>query len=126
TSGAQVGRRRRGAGGSPPPLGTACVRQRMRAWLLFPRSADLTAPEALDDPVDAALGICPVGDCLIGVPARRDPGHQHVEIELADKVEALEVTGTITRREHRGDPLPLVQVDRVAREQEAVLAAVPE
>jgi hypothetical protein len=63
---------------------------------------------------------------VVGLAAGRRPRNEHVEVELADELEALEVALTIACREHGGDPLAPVEVDGVVREEEAVLAAVPE
>jgi hypothetical protein len=53
------------------------------------------------------------------------PRNERIEVELADELEALYVEAAVARREHRGDPLALIEVNRVAGEQKAMLAAVP-
>jgi hypothetical protein len=86
----------------------------------------LAAPQALEDRVDppARVGGIGRGD---GGRAARGPGHERVELEAAQQLEALDggraVAGAL---EHRGDPLAGADVDRVAGEQQALLAAVPE
>jgi hypothetical protein len=52
------------------------------------------------------------------------PRYEHVEIELADEIEVLDVSGTVARLESGGDPFTLIQVDGVTGEQEAVGFAV--
>jgi hypothetical protein len=51
-----------------------------------------------------------------GLAGGRQPGDKHVEIELLDELEALDVGRTITRLEHRRDPFAFAQVDGVAGE----------
>lgn len=59
--------------------------------------------DALEDRIDAALGIRPVGEGVVGLSRGGGPGHQHVVVELAD----IDVAAPIARVEHRGHPLAL-------------------
>ena len=56
----------------------------------------------------------------------RRPRHEHVEVELANQLQALPVGLAVARAEHRGGPFAVAQEDRVAGEQDAVLAGVPQ
>src|SRR5262249_24093935 len=71
----------------------------------YPPSVVLAAAHALEDRTDAAAGIRLVGLGVVGLPAGGGPRDEHVEIEVADELEALDVGRAIALPEHRGDPL---------------------
>ena len=86
----------------------------------------LTASHAIQDRIDTAAGIRLVGRGVVGLSSGCGPRDEHVEVELAENLKALDVRRAIALPEHRCDPLAVAQVDRVAGEQEAMARAGPE
>ena len=75
---------------------------------------------AFENRIDAAPEIRLVSHGVIRLPAGRGPRHENVELEFAEKLETLDVSGAIARLEHRGDPLALVEVDGIAGKKKTV------
>src|SRR5262245_13767297 len=92
----------------------------------FSQSVVLATPHPLEDHTDSAAGIWLVGPRATGLSLSRGPRDEHIEVELAENLKALDVRRAIALPEHRGDPLTVAQVDRIAGEQEAMAPAGPE
>lgn len=61
------------------------------------RSVIVAAAHALENGVDAAPGVHLVGDGMERLTGGRRPGYEHVEVEVPDELESLEVGRAIAR-----------------------------
>ena len=125
--GIAVGAERRGDGGEHADHAARRTRVSRRPDARSPSLSDRSPlRQPRQDRVDPAPEIRAAGHGVRRLAGGRDPRHEHVEVELADQLQALHVGVAVARLEHGRDPLALAQVDRVAREQRRALPAAPQ
>ena len=82
--------------------------------------------EAIEDSVDATCRLGAVDDGVVRLAGAGDRGHDEIEVELADQLEAIDVAVAVAAVEHCRYPLAAGKEDGVAGEQASMFAGIPQ
>ena len=86
----------------------------------------LSHAHLLQHVIDTLLGVALVGESVVRSIEGRGPGHDHVEVQPTDQLQALYVVLAIARSEQRRHPRAVFENDGVSGEQDTMLSRIPE
>src|SRR5262245_2526554 len=86
----------------------------------------LAALEPFHNRRNASLDLGAVRHNIVGLAPCRYPRDEHIEIEMTNALEARDVRVEGARGQKRGHPVAIIQIDRIAGEENAMLRALPQ